>query len=352
MIPIHLNRKKLDRRKFLACITTIGTGVVIGGADVKASELKKIDPISNKILMTNSMLSQNAPNLYKSIDFRYFVAGGGCAAFSHAIATPVDVVKTKMQAEPEIFNSGVIDAVSLILERDGRKMLLKGLGPTIVGYGLEGGLKFGIYEAMKPNFVNMLASVTDSNTVPFLAASVVAGGIASIVLCPMESTRIKLVTTKNFADGFVDGFTKLLKEGGVSFLFSGFLAMISKQIPYTMMKQVSFDVFASLFYTAASNTMLGPDIKLGITIMSAFLASLLACLASNPGDVILTKTYNGNYDSDRFVDVVKNIFEDDGFKGFFYGLDARLIHVGIIVTSQLIVYDFFKQLLGLPATGS
>lgn len=83
MIPIHLNRKKLDRRKFLACITTIGTGVVIGGADVKASELKKIDPISNKILMTNSMLSQNAPNLYKSIDFRYFVAGGGCAAFSH-----------------------------------------------------------------------------------------------------------------------------------------------------------------------------------------------------------------------------------------------------------------------------
>ena len=83
MIPIHLNRKKLDRRKFLACITTIGTGVVIGGADVKASELKKIDPISNKILMTNSMLSQNAPNLYKSFDFRYFVAGGGCAAFSH-----------------------------------------------------------------------------------------------------------------------------------------------------------------------------------------------------------------------------------------------------------------------------
>ena len=135
-------------------------------------------------------------------------------------------------------------------------------------------------------------------------------------------------------------------------MFSGFLAMISKQIPYTMMKQVSFDVFASLFYTAASNTMLGPDIKLGITIMSAFLASLLACLASNPGDVILTKTYNGNYDSDRFVDVVKNIFEDDGFKGFFYGLDARLIHVGIIVTSQLIVYDLFKQLLGLPATGS
>lgn len=88
--------------------------------------------------------------------------------------------------------------MSLILERDGREMLLKGLGPTIVGYGLEGGLKFGIYEAMKPNFVNMLASVTDSNTVPFLAASVVAGGIASIVLCPVSFSGIFLFVLSTY----------------------------------------------------------------------------------------------------------------------------------------------------------
>jgi hypothetical protein len=29
---------------------------------------------------------------------------------------------------------------------------------------------------------------------------------------------------------------------------------------------------------------------------------------------------------------------------------ARLLHVGITVTIQLVIYDFVKQLFGLPAT--
>ena len=38
----------------------------------------------------------------KGMDWRYFVAGGVCAATSHGITTPIDVVKTRMQAEPEV----------------------------------------------------------------------------------------------------------------------------------------------------------------------------------------------------------------------------------------------------------
>lgn len=38
----------------------------------------------------------------KKMDYRYFVAGGTCAAFSHGITTPIDVVKTRLQANPEV----------------------------------------------------------------------------------------------------------------------------------------------------------------------------------------------------------------------------------------------------------
>ena len=43
----------------------------------------------------------------KAFDYRYFAAGGICAATSHGITTPIDVVKTKMQAQPEIYNKGM-----------------------------------------------------------------------------------------------------------------------------------------------------------------------------------------------------------------------------------------------------
>ena len=51
-------------------------------------------------------------------------------------------------------------------------------GPTVVGYGLEGALKFGFYETFK----GLFKSLTPSQFVNFLMASVVAGGVASVVL--------------------------------------------------------------------------------------------------------------------------------------------------------------------------
>ena len=91
-------------------------------------------------------------------------------------------------------------------------------------------LKFGLYESLKPTFVQLLS--LDDPTEGYLAASVAAGAVASIVLCPMEQTRIKLVTDPTFADGFVSGHQRLTKEEGIASIFFGFPAMLSKQVPY------------------------------------------------------------------------------------------------------------------------
>ena len=51
---------------------------------------------------TSSSSTEAIATALKNIDFRYFVAGGTCAAFSHGITTPIDVIKTKIQADPKV----------------------------------------------------------------------------------------------------------------------------------------------------------------------------------------------------------------------------------------------------------
>ena len=104
-----------------------------------------------------------------------------------------------------------------------------------------------------------------------------------------------------------------------------------------------------------------------VSVLAAMVASVMACLMSQPGDVILTETYKGDdhdgkkkqsaSQGEREIKSLREISTSiysrrNSLSGFFTGLQARFVHVGMIITSQLVIYDIIKQLLGLPATGS
>src|SRR6056300_598751 len=144
------------------------------------------------------------------------------------------------------------------------------------------------------------SDLTPDPTQPYLAAAICAGALASIILCPMEETRIKLVTDNSFAKGLLDGLPKLWNEEGFLAPFQrGIMPMLAKQVPYTMGKQVSFDIFAGILYgTLLGLTFLPKNgIALEVEVGAAFLASIVACLASHPGDVLLTATYRDGGDT-------------------------------------------------------
>ena len=337
--------------------------IIMNNSPVWAIDLPAVDIYHLKI-----------PNPLPDADPRYFISGGICAAASHGITTPLDVVKTKIQSGDVVRVAGVtennnnnnnkslnlIQAATSIVQQEGFPILFTGLVPTVVGYGFEGALKFGLYESLKPTFVQWLGIVgandDSTTTTAYLFASVAAGAVASIVLCPMEQTRIRQVTDPEFAEeGFVSGVVRLTNEEGVGAIFFGLPAMLSKQVPYTMAKQVSFDLFAAFLYgVALQYSMVAANVRTEVEFFAAFLASILACLASHPGDVVLTATYKGGPSQNvgGFGGVISTLYEQNGLDAFFSGITARFFHVGAIITSQLILYDIIKQMLGLPATGT
>jgi solute carrier family 25 phosphate transporter 3 len=284
--------------------------------------------------------------------WRYYVAGGICASVSHAITTPIDVVKTRQQVTFTEHPESFVKAMIRIIREDGMSEMFAGLGPTTVGYLLEGAIKFGMYEILKPL---IRKHVTSSTLLGYSLCATASGIAASILLCPMEAIRIRLVAEPSFREkyGGLNGGIEMLRSEGIRGMFKGLSAMIAKQVPYTITKQVAFDCFAKMLHAWLKGLGIAMNRKtmIAVPLFSAMAASSLSCVSSQPGDMLLSLV-NAQEGKKATRDFSKEIYQKDGFSGFFVGMKARFLHVGLIVTMQLLIYDIVKRLCGIAATGT
>ncbi|KAL9121154.1 MAG: hypothetical protein Q9187_002289 [Circinaria calcarea] len=162
---------------------------------------------------------------------RFALAGAVCCSVTHGGLTPVDVVKTRIQLEPQVYNKGMIGGFRQVIASEGAGALLTGFGPTAAGYFLQGAFKFGGYELFKQQFINYFGyeAASRNRTAVYLASAATAEFFADIALCPLEATRIRLVSQPTFASGLLSGFTKIAKNEGLGAFYSGFGPILFKQ---------------------------------------------------------------------------------------------------------------------------
>ena len=278
---------------------------------------------------------------------RYFAAGGLCASISHAVATPIDVVKTKQQTVAAYQDMSLLEGLARVVSDDGPTALLTGVVPTIVGYGLEGALKFGTYEALKPSAATVLLALglpaDQSSSIGPIAAAVIAGGLASLVLAPAEATRIRMVSDPTYNGlNLLSAATRLYEKEGSAGLLRGVPATCSKQLPYTATKQVTFDALVD----AAARASLPVLPRWASTAAAAASAAVLSTIASQPGDAILSEVSRGG--EGEGDGSIGHAIDKLGAAGLARGLKARLVQVGVIVTVQLVLYDTLKHAFGVP----
>jgi solute carrier family 25 phosphate transporter 3 len=146
-------------------------------------------------------------------------------------------VKTRIQLDPITYNRGLVGGFRQIIAKDGAGALLTGFGPTAAGYFLQGAFKFGGYEFFKQQSINFLGYETaqQNRTAVYLASAGCAEFFADIALCPLEATRIRLVSEPTFANGLIGGFSKILKNEGIGAFYSGFGPILFKQYVLTLL---------------------------------------------------------------------------------------------------------------------
>lgn len=290
----------------------------------------------------------SALNLYS----RFAFAGAMCCAITHGAATPLDVVKTRIQLDPVTYNRGMLGGFRQVIQNEGAGALLTGFGPTAAGYFLQGAFKFGGYEFFKQQSINALGYETAKNnrTAVYLASAGAAEFIADIALCPLEATRIRLVSQPTFASGLLPAMTRILKEEGIGAFYSGFGPILFKQVPYTMAKFVVFEKVSEAILSKVNKETLSDGGKTGINLGSGLIAGLAAAIISQPADTMLSKINKtqgapGEGTVTRLIKIAKEL----GIRGSYGGIGARLFMVGSITAGQFAIYGDIKRMLG--ATG-
>lgn len=282
---------------------------------------------------------------------RFAMAGALGCSITHGALTPVDVVKTRIQLYPEQYNKGMVDAFKQVIKNEGAGALLTGFGPTAAGYFLQGAFKFGGYEFFKKTFIDTLGYETAANnkTSIYLASAAIAEFFADVVLCPLEATRIRLVSQPTFAPGLASGFTRILKEEGVlRGFYSGFGPILFKQIPYTMAKFVVYELAAEKLYQVIGKPkdQLSNSTVTGINLGSGIIAGTCAAIISQPADTLLSKI---NKQKGVEGSVMSRLFKmagELGPRGLFLGLGPRIVMVATLTAGQFAIYGDIKRMLG------
>jgi len=280
---------------------------------------------------------------------RFALAGAVCCAVTHGGLTPVDVVKTRIQLDPAKYNKGLIGGFRQVVASEGAGALLTGLGPTAAGYFLQGAFKFGGYEFFKQQAINLVGyeNAANNRTAVYLGASACAEFFADIALCPLEATRIRLVSDPTFANGLIGGASKIFKLEGLSAFYAGFGPLLFKTVPYTMAKFVVFEKVNEAVYKSIDKNSLSSSMQTVVNLGCGLVAGFAAAFVSQPADTMLskinkTKGLPGEGTTSRLIKIAKEL----GLKGSYTGIGARLFMVGTLTAGQFAIYGDLKKALG------
>ncbi|WZZ70424.1 hypothetical protein YC2023_081794 [Brassica napus] len=216
------------------------------------------------------------------------------AGTTHLAITPLDVLKVNMQVNPVKYNS-IPSGFSTLLSKHGHSYLWRGWSGKLLGYGVQGGCRFGLHGGASAQI------------------------FADMALCPFEAINVRVQTQPMFAKGLLDGFPRVYRNEASTgdFFRSGVTIFHSVEFIYqNIIKKKKQDCSKAQ--------------QLGVTCLAGYTAGAVGTVISNPAYV-----------------AVRNI----GFVGLFTrSLPVRITIVGPVITLQWFFYDAIKVLSGFPTS--
>lgn len=286
-----------------------------------------------------------------------FLMGGVSAAVSKTCASPIEVIKLRLQNVDAMIKAGslekpytgMMNCLQTIVHDEGVKALWKGNGTNVIRYFPTQALNFSLKDYFKRMFGRN--KERDGYFVWFLgnlASGGAAGSVSLFFVYSLDYARTRLSNDLKSAkkggqkqfNGLVDVFKKTIASDGITGLYRGFVISCVGIVIY---RGLYFGIYDSL------KPMLPGNLK--DNLMANFLlgwgVTVGAGLCSYPIDTIRRRMMMTSGEAEKYsgsIDCGRKILAHEGVKSFFKGAGANVLR-GVAGAGVLALYDRFQMLV-------
>ncbi|XP_078174901.1 mitochondrial carrier protein MTM1-like isoform X2 [Carex rostrata] len=340
---------------------------------------------------SSSSLENSLPHDYTMGFSERSVAAAGAAVVSAVLVNPLDVAKTRLQAQaagvvynpmwpdfrcypscspsglhgsgpacnPECFQyKGTMDVFYKIGRQEGFGMLWRGTGASLVLAVPTVGIYLPSYDLLR-NWIEGYTNQSYPHLTPYapLFAGSMARTLACIACSPIELARTRMQAFKEFGPGAkAPGMWKTLLSvlslrqntsstgNGYRLLWTGLGAQLARDVPFSAICWTTLEPIRRRLMELVGEEGNVTSV-IGTNFSAGFVAGILAASATCPLDVAKTRRQiekdPARVKNMNTRQILLEVWRNEGIKGLFRGVGPRVGRagpsVGIVVSSYEVV---------------
>ncbi|KAF2354992.1 Mitochondrial substrate/solute carrier, partial [Trinorchestia longiramus] len=274
-------------------------------------------------------------------------AGAVAGISEHIVMYPVDSVKTRMQSlapSPEASYSGVRDGLSKMITREGLWRPIKGVNAVILGAGPAHALYFSAIEGIKKN-IGSRKHINDH--VVHAVAGCGATLLHDAVMVPADAIKQRLQMYNSPYSSCFSCANHLYRTEGLRVFYRSYTTQLVMNLPNHAILIVVYEKMQKLFnpsreYNAPVHCAAG---AVAGAAGAAITTPLDVCktLLNTQESSTLSKLHASRITGIR--NALQSIFLMQGMRGFFKGLQARVLYQMPSTAISWTIYELFKHYL-------
>jgi len=278
---------------------------------------------------------------------RSWLAGGLANALTSGLLNPLDVVKTRMQADADRQSLKVVlrDAVS----RQGvwAGLYRPGLAASAMREMASSGPRAGMYVPVRDYAMQLTNADGDSLGVKMLAA-MVCGVVGSLIANPIDVAKVRLMASRDLTgSSTISTMRSMVSDEGFSSLYKGLKPSTLRAAAISMGELGTYDAVKTFLRSRyGKEDREGPALHIASSLVTGVVAAFVAA----PFDLLKTRAMiaTSSTEGERsLLELASGLAKNHGWGVFLRGVVPSYLRLGPHALICFPLFELLRSKLGL-----